>query len=405
MQNILLGIVMSVAFMTIGFAQESSDLILRNANIVDIASSSPIKKGAIIIRGGIILKIIEDNEEVGSEGELIDMEGQYVIPGLIDAHVHLATVPNSDFHKNQNNMEEVLHKMLVAGITTVRDMAGDGNILTYYKRAAELDQLPAPEIYFAAQFAGPAYFDLLNQQGEDVWGNRVWSRTITDTTDLYLAVAEAKGLGASGIKIYADLSPELVQKITKEAHEQGMKAWSHSYIQPALPSDNVKAEVNTMSHAFDMAHEVNPKMEDKMKPVDPKDLDKVLKGMKEKNILLDPTNYLAENNQMSNGVAITKRAAKIGVQIVAGTDWPYDIDDRIPLLEELKILVNKVHLSPLEALRSATQMGAMAIGLSDRGVIAEGKRADLVILPKNPLDDIEVLAEPKMVIKNGKIYK
>lgn len=385
----------------------STQIVLKDAFIINGKVNTKIKKGSIIIKNDKIAAVVYDNDfTLPENSKVINLEGKYVVPGLIDAHVHLATVPKMNLHLNQKETESVLKKMLFAGITTVRDMAGNGAILGYYKRASKLNLIPAPEIYFAAQFAGPTYFNQINSYKEaSTEGSKPWSRTITDSTNMKLAVAEAKGVGVTGIKIYSDLSAELVEKITTEAHRQGLKAWAHAAVFPALPSEVINAKVNTISHAYDMAHEINHDIMAKSKPINPKQLDELFEKMIQYNIILDPTNYLAQNNGLKNGVKITKRAHKKGVKIVAGTDWPYNYDKGIPLIKELQILVSACGFTPLEAINSATQIGAESIGLKDRGVIAINKRADILVFTKNPMNDIQNLLNPIMIIKGGIIIK
>ena len=82
-----------------------------------------------------------------------------------------------------------------------------------------------------------------------VSGEAPWARAITPETDITKAVSEAKATGATGIKIYTDLTPDIVNRITAEAHKQGLKVWSHAAIYPGRPTDAVGAGVNVISHS------------------------------------------------------------------------------------------------------------------------------------------------------------
>lgn len=127
--------------------------------------------------------------------------------------------------------------------------------------------------------------------------------------------------------------------------------------------------------------------------------------MKENNVILDATNYIAENNAMTNGVKVTKRAHELGVKITVGTDWPYVYEPEIPLFKEMRLLIQKCGFTNAQALHSATKINAESIGVEDRGVIEAGKRADILVVNKNPLEDIDNVKENYIIIKSGIIYE
>lgn len=392
---------------------KDSLLVLKNGSIITLTSEgSSVKKGTITIEDGKIKEIeYKDLSKIYPDAKVIDLQGKYILPGLIDSHVHLATVPKANRNENNEYMEKQLDLMLFSGITTVRDMVGNGIILADYKRATRLNQVPGPEIFYAAQFAGPEYFNEVRRYASrfESQTDTPWEQTITDTTNMQLAIARAKGAGVTGIKIYAELSPQLVAKITKEAHAQGIKAWSHSAVFPASPYSIAEAGVNTMSHAWDIMYGLKDEYEitrnSLLDGIDYKQLDKLLLLMKKNNIILDATNYIAENNNMTNGVKITKRAHELGVKISTGTDWPYTFEPEIPLFKEMRLLIDKCGFTTADVLYSATKIGTETIGLNDRGVLEPGKRADILIVNKNPLEDIENIKEHYITIKSGIIFK
>ena len=398
-----------VCTILMGYSQTKGNLkitILKNGFIFDDKFDS--KKGSIVMEEDKIKDIFyTDDLSKYSGATIIDITGKYVMPGLIDSHVHLATASYPDREKYNKYMQDQLSKMIYAGITTVRDMTGNAIILADYKRASNLNQLPAPSIFYAAQFGGPAYFDMERKFSKDK-GDTPWEQTITEKTDIKIAVAEAKGAGATGIKIYSDLTSDLIEKIVKEAKLQGLQSWSHAAVFPATPTDVANARVNSMSHAFDIPFDfVTEKMNRSKRPaIDEKKLDKLLLLMKNNNIILDATNYIGNTNKLYAGVTVTKRAHELGVKVSTGTDWPYlfEKDNVVPLFKEIKILTKDCGFTNKDVLISATKVGAESIGVEDRGVIAIGKRADLYITNSDPAKQIENLQDGFMTIKSGIIY-
>lgn len=393
--------------------EKDSLLVLKNGSIIRLTSEgSSMNKGTIVIENEKIIEVnYKDLTKVYPNAETIDLQGKYLLPGLIDSHVHLATVPKTNRYENNEFMEKQLDEMLYSGITSVRDMTGNGIILADYTRASRLNHIPAPEIFYAAQFAGPEYFKEMRSYASQSESktDSPWEQTITDTTNVELAIARAKGAGVTGIKIYAELTPQLVAKITKEAHAQGLKAWSHSAVFPASPYVIAETKVNTMSHAWDIMYGLNDDYNitrsSLSEEINYKQLDRLLLLMKKNNIILDATNYIAENNYMTNGVKITKRAHELGVKISVGTDWPYAYESEIPLFKEMRLLIDKCGFTNAQVLYSATKIGAESIGVADRGVLEPSKRADILITNKNPLEDIENIKEHYITIKSGIIYK
>ena len=85
-------------------------------------------------------------------------------------------------------------------------------------------------------------------------------RAVTPSTDLTLAMAEAKGTGATAIKIYADLPGDLVRRITGEAHRQHLLVWAHAAVFPASPREVVDAGVDVVSHSCLLAYQASSAM-------------------------------------------------------------------------------------------------------------------------------------------------
>ncbi|WP_316794666.1 amidohydrolase family protein [Pedobacter frigoris] len=399
------------------YAQKINTVLLKNATIIDGDAAVKPRIGSLLIENGIIKSVsFGQLKKVSPGAKVIDCTGKFISPGLMDSHVHLATADLSNVEKARLSTDSILVNLLKHGITTVRDMAGNAPYLAYYKSAIENDKVLGPDIYYAAQFAGPGYFKMMGngRKGEKDLGNSAWYRAISQKSDVKQAITDAKKAGVTGIKIYADLSKELIREITEEAHRQGLLAWAHAAIFPSKPMDVAIAGVNSMSHANDLVFQqikgdtisIGAAWAQVYKGLrlDSAVRDQLLLEMKKHNTFLDPTVFHAENNKMVNAVLITSRAHQLGIKIVTGTDWIYPTkDEPVPLLDEMKLLTSKCGMTNLEVIQAATLNGAEVTGLKDRGAIRVGKRADLLILDSNPEQNLEALFKPHTVFQKGKM--
>jgi imidazolonepropionase-like amidohydrolase len=246
-------------------------------------------------------------------------------------------------------------------------------------------------------------------------------QAITAQTDLPAAVAAAKAVGATAIKIYADLPASLVSAITAEAHRQHLLVWAHATVYPAQPSEVIAAGVDVISHACMLGYELSDTPErdyhnrtllDRDKLMRPnKKMAALFADMKRRGTILDATLWVFDGSPVSwcpqdASDYITHEAYQAGVDISAGTDDDPDWTDADSKLDaEIELLVRKAGMSPAQALRSATLVGARTLGLEKQiGTIETGKRADFVVLDRNPLVDITNIRTVNLVVKHGIRY-
>lgn len=404
-------------------------VIYRGAALID-GTGAPLRRDvAIIVRGDRIeaIRPMSETPAASSEAsEVIDVGGLHVLPGLIDSHVHLATAPN------RRDAEAFLRRHVYSGVTAVRDMAGDARALADLSRAAMLGEIAAPDVHYAAVMAGASFFDdprtARSTQGAKP-GAVPWMQAITDQTDMKIAVAQARGTFATGIKIYAELPGSLVTKITEEAHRQGVAVWAHAAVLPASPAEVVNAGVDVVSHASFLLFALADQMPQRYRDLGSPDLiknimsrysethpatSKLLEDMRREGTILDATLRigLAMEKQfpgsMDAVVHLARQAYRLAIPISTGTDTSAGRveDSPYPLLhEELELLAERVGMAPADVLRSSALVGAMTLGREkDMGTIEPGKLANMVFVEKNPLESIANLRSVVLTVKRGTRY-
>ena|GEM_PF-166199 len=393
---------------------------LTGVTIIDAHHLAQSEKQTVVIRDGIIIGVFPDGSEpLPDSVRKIAMDGKYLLPGLIDTHVHMATDPSGT--DRRPTTLAVLERMLRSGITTVRDMAGDARTLASLSRDALVGDILSPEIYYSALMAGPSFFadprTITSARGGRS-GEMPYMKAVTDSTDLLVAMAAARGTGATGIKLYADLDAPLVVKIVAAARQQGLLVWGHAWLNSAKPSDLVNAGVGSISHSPLLMYEARNRMPASWKQRGLPEqfwrdslpsVDALFELMKRRGTILDATlsayrEWVEQDPNMESYYAIAKwyaaAAHRAGVKICAGTD-----NDQTEFVQgEMELLVRDAGFSPADAIVAATQTGAEALGL-DRavGTIEKGKRADLMIVEKNPLEKIQNIRAVAMVVKRGRI--
>ncbi len=400
-------------------------LALTGTTLFDGTGAPPRLGTTIVMRDGRIAAVFPDGAQpLPDNAERRDATGLWVLPGLIDAHVHLATDPSGPDRRDQ-----VLGRLgaaLKGGVAGVRDMAGDARVLASLSRDAQMGDIEAPWIHYAAIFAGPYFFNDPRIQATSAGvpiGTAPWARAVTDTTDLPQAVAEATGAGVTGVKLYAALDGRLAGRIIAEAHRQGLRVWAHATLFPARPSELVAAGADVLSHALYLAWETVtdlPTYEHRsqvgadVSPNDPA-LRRLFAEMATRHVMLDPTLWVYQLSLQHDSSVANRRRARLaadltraaylaGVALVAGTDDMGGPTGLPHVHDEMELLVRDAGLTPTEALLAATANGARAAGLeASHGTIAVGKAADLLVLRADPTADIRNTRAIAFVVHRGRV--
>ena len=423
-----------------------SEFIITGVTLIDGTGSAP--------QVGVDIRIAEGRiAEIGSDlsaapgSETLDGRGKYVIPGLIDAHVHMDApmvfqlTPEEKARVIEHNPLSFLYN----GVTTVLNVSSDADWIFAQRQAEREGRLLSPRLYVMGRSFTPA----------GGWGSRHGGAL----ADVDAAVARARdylrrgtdgfkviiedGLGASGT--YNRMSEDMMMAISRVARENGVPIYTH-----AINLDEFHAAVAMSSTAI--VHG----LED---PIPPGDT--ILQDMVGNNVMFVPTHslweaflrhdeaaadlddpvlrasvphflldylqdpgYRAEETRRFLAVAGMPvyqwaeekipvfrenilKAHQAGVTVATGTDAGGPVGYNFQgynLPWEVKLFV-QAGLTPMEALVAATRNGAMVIGVEDQlGTVETGKLADLLILSANPLDDIENIRRIETVVYKGRVY-
>ena len=415
------------ALLTLAAGPASADTLTlyRNATLIDGSGAAPRPGMSILVRGERIDQVWDEREvavQLAPGVKVVDMTGRFVLPGLTDSHEHLATPPNRPFAEAQ------MKRDLYSGVTSIRDMADDMRQVADLSRAARVGETPGPDIYYVALMAGPSFIDDPRVQAVSRGvepGGASWMQAVTPETDMALAVARARGIGASAIKIYANLPGDQVARIVREAHRQGLPVWAHAAVFPATPAQVLSAGVDVVSHVCMLAYQASDTVPDRYharaavqetkfgQGVNPA-IAPLLAKMKADGVVLDAT--LRIYSEMKGGpgaycspelaARLTRQALDAGVTISAGTDGFAAPGAAFPALyEELELLVDAAGFTPMQALVAATRNGALAVRKDpDFGTIAPGKLANLVFTADDPSKDIRALRSLVLTVKRGQTF-
>jgi imidazolonepropionase-like amidohydrolase len=426
-------IVLLVAFAAFGAPARAAGpaapalLVLEHASLIDGRADSVRHGVTIVVKGADIAEVLAKTPaHLPDSAFVLDLAGAWVIPGLIDSHVHIS-------HEGRAATEDALRRALLGGVTTVRDMGGDARRLAGLQRDAWLGDIAAPDIVYSAVFAGPEFFTdprvVEVTQGRTP-GETPWARAVRPGMDLDAAVLEAKGAGATALKLYADLDPAELVRVTAAAHERGLRVWSHGAVFPSRPSDALAAGVDVISHASMLYWQTTKEVPRAYGPhrdfappppgaASSPALATLYAEMVRRGTILDATLYVMKAQQAGAdstrkkywqayqdfSAAAVRGAHAAGVAISAGTDEMIGERADLPNLhEELRLLVG-CGLSPMQAIQAATRVSAQAAGAGDRvGTVEAGKRANLVVLASDPTENIANTASVRFVVKAGRLW-
>jgi imidazolonepropionase-like amidohydrolase len=421
----------ALALATMGEAQRDVPdwaLVLSNLTLIDGTGAAPRPGVAVVLRRERVEWVGPTGEvKVPDGAEVLDLTGRYAVPGLIDAHVHLAPL----FAESDGRGHAELARMLRGGVVAARVMAGMAGPAPAgpLERDARSGALPAPDLYYAAVVAGPYFVESDARSKARRREGVAVIEAMREPAEAPGIVARATANGASALKLYAELPAPLLRALTEEAHRAGLQVWAHAVVYPERPLETVRAGVDTVSHACGLPwqdpdldpaafarinRDNRPSFDAGLVEPGGPEIAALLAEMARRQVVFDPTLHIqtlphgaAIGCEPGLMIALTRAAHKAGVILAAGTDFHAAADDAYPALHsELETLVSTGVLTPLEAITAATRNGARALGLETTlGTIEPGKAAHVVVLRTDPSRDIRALRTVERVVKHGRVVR
>jgi imidazolonepropionase-like amidohydrolase len=433
MRNNLLSLLPAAALACVPAAPAQTNLpgatVIKAGHLLDVTRGQMLANQIILVEGERIRAVGEPGSvSVPADATVIDLSQGWVLPGLIDCHVHLASQqsPQSFLESVTLNPADYAYravayarKTLLAGFTAVRNLGESANVVISLRKAIQAGLVPGPRIYASGNgiTSTGGHGDPSNGLSEQLQALLPQPSVIDGPEQGRKAVRERYKDGADVIKITATggvlsqaisgqaplLTPEELKAIVETAHDYGLKVAAHAHGTEGMKRA-VLAGVDSIEHGSFMT-------------------DEVIELMKQRGTYYVPTlsagKFVAEKAKIDGYFtpvvrpkaaaigpvmqATFQRAWQGGVKIAFGTDQGVGPHGENAL--EFVYMV-EAGMTPLKALQSATLEASRLLGAEKEiGSLEVGKFADMIAVPADPLKEIHTMTNVVFVMKGGAVHK
>ena len=401
-------------------------LVLKADRLIDGTGSDPVKDAAVVVKDGRIAEVTtQDKLQIGEreDVDVIDVAGGTLMPGFIEMHSHIHCSAQADAYTHittESNETFIMRgtkavrAALSSGVTTMRDLGSRNQVILPIKSAIENNIIPGPRLLAAGT-------PITTTGGHcNMFG------TEADTADeVVTAIRNQFKLGADCIKVMSTgggFTPgtnvrapqypvETLKAAVTDAERLGLRVAAHCHASAGV-RNCVDAGIHNLIHCSWLAEN-----EEDMYDYDTDYADMIA----EKGIYVDPTLALGRLNALrgrvraggGQGMGDPARRFEIlrdmwdrGVKFVTGmdsgmTNANFDDFAYIP-----QVMVEEMHISPMESIVCSTQTSAECLGLEDEiGTLEAGKSADVVIVNGDPSEDITALHNVNTIVTQGAVAK
>lgn len=366
---------------------------------------------SILVENGSIIKLMDNFEEDPSVDKVIDARGFFVMPGLIDLHVHLSATAGANLARSLVEKTEYgairaykyAYKSLMAGFTTLRDLGSNGYQIVALKEAILDDIVKGPRVIAAGrpitETGGHADTPFSNGRVSD------------GEVEVRKAVREQIKQGADVIKIHVSgggtsphddpsepqFSVGEIENIVEESHSKFRKVAAHAQSNAGI-RNAATAKVDTIEHALFMDDEACSLIRNNNLTIVPTMVSPLMTSKYGKDAGVPEWAVRKATEALDPHSSSVRLARKHKLKIGFGTDagTPFNLHGNNG--KEFECLVDLGGLTPEEALYSATGIAGDALGPKYRvGKIAPGYDADIIFVEGSPMDDIGVMTRPERI--------
>lgn len=411
----------------IGFGQHNKTTIIKAGKLIDVETGTVLLNQMILVRNDSIIQVA-NKIDIPKEATIIDLSKSTVLPGLIDCHTHITSQPGGDyyadiFRKTPVDVAITAHiyakRTLEAGFTSVRDLGSAGLVDIALRNAINNGDVVGPNMYAATMFIGSTgshgdlngfspYLEFNAPKGMSGVANGVDAVraqvrfNVKNGADVIKFGASAGVLSEEESVGGPQYTQEEMDAIVSEAKMWGKKAAAHAHGAESIKMA-VKAGVASIEHGSLVDAEGIQLMKAKGTYL--------VSDVYDDEYILSEYSKLGYPDKIINKEKLVgklqrenfQKAVEAGVKIAFGTDagvYPHGWNAK-----QFKWMT-RFGLSPMGAIQAATINAADLIGIKEKtGSIKAGKKADIIAVTNNPIDDITTLEQVQFVMKNGVVYK
>lgn len=404
-------IFVAVKYLTRPKKKKQSGIVIKNVHII-VGDGSELKNQNVYIKNNRIEKITSETLELKNV-QVIDGSGKILMPGLIDSHVHIQGINNRSDEDSDRFLAETVpeifsERILPYGITTVKDLCAPRHFIYKLRDKIKSGEITGSELLAVGpNFTAPGGHPASTLGGDNPWIRKELADEVSSPEEVHSAVAALKAAGVDFLKLtyqggdywyfdkkleIAKLDKLLMEQIIREGKENGLKTTAHVFYKEDV-RDLLNAGIYGIEHGV---------LDEVLSPDDD-----LIKLWKESGAYFVPTvnamTYEKDPNRLKNSILNLKTLYDAGIPIAMGTDNMLETMSGDTEHRELQYYV-EAGLTPMQTIVTATKSGAEYLGISDRkGTVEEGKEADLILLDKNPAEDISYIQFIDKVFLKGKI--
>ena len=420
--------ILSLVFITFSLSI-SSKTVIHAGNLFDSENGIVQPQMSIFIEEDIIADVVEGYVNPEPDDTYIDLTGYFVLPGLIDMHVHLTNQSSSRAYLERTTLNAADYairatmnakKTLLAGFTTVRNLGGSDTVTISLRNAINSGITSGPRIFSSGKTISSTgghgdSTNSLNQNFTSDLGpmdgvmNGVQDALKTvryrykEDSDLIKITATGGVLSNAKNGQNPQMTIEEIRAIVEISKDYGFKVAAHAHGSEGIKRA-VIAGVDSIEHGTLMDNEAATLMRERGTYYVPTLL--AGKWVADKALIPDYYPPFVEKKALEIGPKLKSTftmAHQAGVKIAFGTDS--GVSPHGENAKEFHLMI-EAGMSPNDSILSATIYAAELLGEVDKiGSISKGKYADLVGVSRNPLEDIKILETVDFVMKGGEVYK